>query len=114
MLSTILELKVVPVEFVSGQMHYATQESDILLLENLLQFKEEPANCKGFAKLLSSGVDIFVNDAFSKSHRVLASTVGISRFCYASVAGFYFEAGLSQLKKITETSEKPYVAIVSI
>ncbi|KAL3531965.1 hypothetical protein ACH5RR_005486 [Cinchona calisaya] len=113
-LSSILGLKVVPVKFITRHMHYATQDSHILLLENLLQFKEEPANCKGFAKLLSSGVDIFVNDTFSKSHRALASTVGVSCFCYASIAGFYFEAGLSQLKKLTNTSKRPYVAIVSI
>lgn len=113
-LSSVLQVKVVPVNFVTRHLHFAKQESDILLLDNLFQFKEEPANCKGFAKLLSSGVDIFVNDAFSQSHRVLASTVAISRFCYASIAGFHFEALLSQLKNIIKTSQNPYVAIVTI
>lgn len=103
-----------PVKFVTRHMHSAKQKSNILLLDNLSQFKEEPANCKEFARLLSSGVDIFVNDAFSQSHRVLASTVAISRFCYASIAGFHFEAVLSQLKNITKTSQNPYVAIVTI
>ncbi|XP_071910570.1 uncharacterized protein [Coffea arabica] len=111
-LSSVLQVKVVPVKLVTTHIHSAKQESNIILLENLFQFKEEPANCKGFARLLSSGVDIFVNDAFSQSHRVLASTVAISRFCYASIAGFHFEAVLSQLKNITKTSQKPYVAIV--
>ncbi|XP_027176973.1 uncharacterized protein LOC113776096 isoform X2 [Coffea eugenioides] len=111
-LSSVLQVKVVPVKLVTTHIHSAKQESNIILLENLFQFKEEPANCKGFARLLSSGVDIFVNDAFSQSHRVLASTVAISRFCYASIAGFHFEAVLSQLKNITKTSQKPYVAII--
>lgn len=88
--------------------------SDILLLENLSQFKQEQANCSEFARCLSSGVDIFVNDAFSQSHKILASNVGITSFCYASIAGFHFDEGMSQLKKIIKMNKRPYYAIVCI
>lgn len=85
---------------------------DILLLENLSEFKEEVANCSKFSKLLSSCVDIFVNDCFSQSHRILASTVGITCLCCTCIAGFSFQESLGQLKKAAETKLQPYVAIV--
>ncbi|GAY56827.1 hypothetical protein CUMW_174870 [Citrus unshiu] len=90
----------------------AFKKTDILLLENLSEFKEEVANCSKFAQLLSSGVDIFVNDSFSLSHKILASTVGVARFCYACVAGFHFEESLFQLRKMAKLDEKPYAAII--
>ncbi|CAA2980848.1 phosphoglycerate kinase, cytosolic-like isoform X1 [Olea europaea subsp. europaea] len=114
-LSSMLKLKVVPMKLVSrsthSQMEYG-ENSDVLLLENLSEIKMELANCSKFAKELASGVDIFVNDAFSQSHKVLASTVGVACFCSACIAGFYFEEGLYQLKKITRTTNRPYVAII--
>ncbi|KAM7526186.1 hypothetical protein LguiA_016088 [Lonicera macranthoides] len=113
-LSSILQLKVVPVKFVPGCMPSVIEniEKNVILLENLSEFKEEPANCSKFAKQLSSGVDIFVNDAFSLSHKILASTVGVCSFCYANVAGLHFEEGLHQLRRTTKTNKKPYVAII--
>ncbi|KZV26049.1 hypothetical protein F511_13927 [Dorcoceras hygrometricum] len=114
-LASVLELKVVPVKFSDRHKHPGIEESknyDILLLENLFYLKGELANCSKFAKELATGVDIVVNDAFSQSHKVLASTVGIASFCPAYVAGFYFEEGLSKLKKLIWTGESPYMAII--
>lgn len=114
-LSSELELKVIPVELGSGfeqSLMEDRHKSDILLLENLSQFKQEQANCSEFARRLSSGVDIFVNDAFFQSHKILASNVGITGFCYASIAGFHFDVGMSQLKKIIEMKKRPYFAII--
>ncbi|KAI5561014.1 hypothetical protein BDE02_16G084200 [Populus trichocarpa] len=88
------------------------KKADIFLLENLSEYKEEVANNSKFAELLSSGVDIFVNDSFSQSHKILASTVGIARFCSACIAGFHFEESLCQLKKVARTNKRPYVAII--
>lgn len=88
------------------------ENSEIVLLENLSEFKEELSNCSKFAKQLAKGVDIFVNDAFSQSHRILASTVGVSRFCSTCLAGFHFEEGISQLKKAIDIDRKPYIGIV--
>ncbi|KAL8040403.1 hypothetical protein ABFS82_10G092900 [Erythranthe guttata] len=108
-LSSNLGIQVVPVH---SDVENRKKASSILLLENLFGFKEERANCSKFAKELAYGVDIIVNDAFSESHKVLASTVGIARFSYAYIAGFYFEECLYKLKKITGTTEKPYFAII--
>lgn len=87
-------------------------EFNIILLENILQLKDDVSNCQKFAQQLSHGVDIFVNDAFSEVHKILASTVGIACFCSACIAGFQFQLGLSQLEKIVRTDKKPYAAIV--
>ncbi|KAK3022063.1 hypothetical protein RJ639_047331 [Escallonia herrerae] len=114
-LSSVLQLKVVPVKSVSGYVQSKVEEidkSNILLLENLSQFKEERANCSKFAEHLSAGVDIFVNDVFSQCHKILASNVGVTCFCCACVAGFHFEEDLYQLKKAFRTDKKPYVAII--
>ncbi|XP_059462850.1 uncharacterized protein LOC132191776 isoform X1 [Corylus avellana] len=114
-LSSILHCKVVPVQFISCDMPSkmeVLENADIFLLENLSEFKEEVANCSKFAQMLSSGVDIFVNDCFSHSHKILASTVGVARFCHSCVAGFHFEENLCQLKKVAETSRNPYVAVI--
>ncbi|CAN4121510.1 unnamed protein product [Withania somnifera] len=100
-LSSELELKVMPVELGSGFEQSLMEErhkTDILLLENLSQFKQD--------------VDIFVNDAFFQSHKILASNVGITGFFYASIAGFHFDEGMSQLKKIIEMNKRPYFAII--
>ncbi|KAK7316183.1 hypothetical protein VNO77_34995 [Canavalia gladiata] len=114
-LSAILQTQVVPLQGIScnklSKMNDLEKEN-IHLLNNLSNIKEEVANCFEFARVLSYGVDIFVNDSFSNSHKVLASTVGVTRFCYACIAGFHFEERLSLLKNLTEASRKPYVAII--
>lgn len=84
--------------------------ADILLLENLSEFKGELANCSEFAEQLASVIDIFVNDSFSNSHKILASTVGVPRFCSTCMAGFHFEESLRQLKSLCH--EKQCIAIV--
>ncbi|CAK7343140.1 unnamed protein product [Dovyalis caffra] len=114
-LSSVIQHKVVAIKCnysdVLPKMEVLKKE-DIFLIENLSKFKEEVANCSKFAELLSSGVDIFVNDSFSQSHKILASTVGIARFCSACMAGFHFEESLCQLKKAARTNKRPYVAII--
>ncbi|MBA0558447.1 hypothetical protein Golob_015463 [Gossypium lobatum] len=114
-LSSVLQLKVIALRCISCKSPLRRedlQKADIFLLENLSEYKEEVANCSKFAKLLSSEVDILVNDSFCQSHKVLASTVGVARFCYASMAGFSFEENLHQLKKIAKTKKKPYLAVI--
>ncbi|KMT06243.1 hypothetical protein BVRB_7g161710 isoform A [Beta vulgaris subsp. vulgaris] len=115
LLSSVLQLKVVP-----GKCNFAHQqpkvelfeEADVILLENLSKYKQELANDSEFARKLSSGVDIFVNDSFSTAHKILASTVGVTQFCYACVAGFYFEECLIKLKTILECTHSPSVGVV--
>lgn len=60
-----------------------------VLLENVRSFKGEEENDEVFAQELASLADIFVNDAFSDSHRAHASIVGVPRFI-PSYAGMSF------------------------
>ena len=48
---------------------------EILLLENIRFFKEEENNDENFAKNMASLGDIFINEAFSCSHRKQASQI---------------------------------------
>jgi phosphoglycerate kinase len=116
-LTSLLQVGVIPVNGAPDLRSVKQEEwlqNNIILFENLRNFKGEVSNCNNFSQKLASGAAIFVNDSFSLSHKILASTVGITRFCYASLAGFHFEEELMQLLKITDTTRRPYIAIVII
>ena len=53
---------------------------EICLLENIRFNAEEEKNDLNFSKLLASSFDIYINDAFSASHRNHASIVGITKY----------------------------------
>lgn len=55
------------------------QNGDVILLENLRHSKGEEENDEAFAKYLASLAEIYVNDAFSVSHRAHASVEGVAR-----------------------------------
>jgi len=84
---------------------------DVLLLENLRFHKEETDNNEVFAKELSELGDVYVNDAFSVSHRAHASTEGITKFL-PSAAGRLMQTELEALNSALENPEKPVVAVV--
>ncbi|MGH1376504.1 MAG: phosphoglycerate kinase [Alphaproteobacteria bacterium] len=86
------------------------KSGDVALLENVRFHKEEKANDPTFAKELASLGDIYVNDAFSASHRAHASTAGIAHFL-PSAAGLLMEEELCALTKALETPQKPVLAV---
>jgi phosphoglycerate kinase len=81
------------------------------ILENtrfhLGEEKNEPELAKGMAAL----GDLYVNDAFSVSHRAHASTEGIANFLPA-YAGRAMEAELTALEKALGNPERPVAAVV--
>lgn len=83
----------------------------ILLLENIRFNKEEEQNDDEFARLLASWGDVYVNDAFSASHRAHASTQGITHFL-PSYAGRLMEEELNALEQSLGHPERPLMAIV--
>lgn len=83
---------------------------ELILLENLRFHAEEEANDSLFAQKLANGCDLYVNDAFSASHRTHASVVGVTEYL-DSYAGFGLERELSSLGKLLESPEKPFVFI---
>ena len=57
---------------------FNNQDEKIVMLENLRFYKEEEENNNEFAKYLASLADIYVNDAFSCSHRAHTSIFEIT------------------------------------
>lgn len=85
---------------------------DILLLENLRFHPEEEANDADFCKRLAEQADIYVNDAFSTSHRKHASTFGAARLFDTRLAGFNLKKEVEYLSMMREDPPKPFKVVV--
>ncbi len=84
---------------------------EILLLENLRYYKEEESNDHDFAKRLSEGCDVFVQEGFGVVHRAHASTDAITKFL-PSVAGYLLEKEVSTIVGAMENPSRPLVTII--
>jgi phosphoglycerate kinase len=89
----------------------ALKPGEILLLENTRFHKGEEANDPDFAKALAKLGDLYVNDAFSVSHRAHASTEGVAHLLPA-YAGRLMQAELEALNRALDAPEHPVAAIV--
>jgi len=87
-------------------------EGEVLLLENLRFYKEEEDNDAEFCKLFLDFADIYVNDAFSTSHRMHASTYGIPKLFKYKLGGFVVKNEIYNLDKIKVTPKRPFLVIV--
>jgi phosphoglycerate kinase len=85
---------------------------DILLLENLRFHKEEESNDPEFSKKLASLADIYVNDAFSTSHRKHSSTYGAAWMFDIRLAGFNLIKELKYLSMIKENPIRPFTLVL--
>lgn len=85
---------------------------DVLLLENLRFHKEEETNNSEFCKQLASLADIYVNDAFSTSHRKHASTYGTPKFFDTRVGGLSLKKEIEYLSMIKDNPTKPFTIII--
>lgn len=83
---------------------------EVFLLENVRFYPEEEKNEKSFAESLTKGFDLFINDAFSASHRSHASIVGVTEIL-PSYAGFSLQDEVDNLSKLLEKPERPFVFI---
>ncbi len=90
---------------------FKNPEDHIAFLENIRFYKEEEENDKKFSKHLANLADIFVNDAFSCSHRAHSSLSKITEFL-PSFAGLQLQSEMRALKKVTSEIEKPITCII--
>ncbi len=90
---------------------FKNSKDQIIFLENIRFYEEEEKNDANFSKNLAELGDIFVNDAFSCSHRAHASVSKITKFL-PSFAGLQLETEISALKKVTTEIKKPVTCIV--
>lgn len=84
----------------------------ILLLENLRYYSEEQNNDPEFCKSISSLADIYVNDAFSTSHREHASTYGAVKNFDIRLSGFSLKKEIEYLSMIRYNPRKPFILVV--
>ena len=98
-------------EPLSGQIKEILGTSDIVLLENVRQNPAEEANDENFAKKLAEPFDIYINDAFSVSHRNHASVVAITKFL-PSYAGLLPVKEIENLKKVLELPKEGKTLII--
>jgi phosphoglycerate kinase len=85
---------------------------DILLLENLRFHKEEEKNDPDFAKKLALLADIYVNDAFSTSHRKHSSIYGTPKLFDIKVAGLSLKKEIEYLSMIEDNPPKPFTLVI--
>ena len=90
---------------------FKKSENQIIFLENIRFYKEEEKNDPIFSEHLAKLGDLFVNDAFSCSHRAHASVDKITEFI-PSYAGLQLQTEISALKKVTNKIKKPISCIV--
>ncbi|MDA9663671.1 phosphoglycerate kinase [Candidatus Pelagibacter sp.] len=90
---------------------FVNQDEKIIILENLRFYEEEEKNNNVFAKHLASLADIYVNDAFSCSHRAHASIFEITKFI-PSYAGLQLNLEVDALTKITSEIKRPITCII--
>ena len=90
---------------------FNNNDERIMMLENIRFYSEEEKNDEQFAKHLATLADIYVNDAFSCSHRSHASIDEITNFL-PSYSGLQFDQEVNALKKITSEIKKPITCII--
>ena len=83
----------------------------IIMLENIRFNQGEESNDREFSKKISTLGDIYINDAFSCSHRSHASVEGITEYI-PSYFGLQINEEINALKKITSEIKKPISLII--
>lgn len=98
-------------EPLSDQIKAILGTDDFSLYENVRKYKGEETNDEGFAKELAKSFDIYINDAFSVSHRNHASVVAITKFL-PSYAGLLLIKEIENLKKVLELPKEGKILIL--
>lgn len=90
----------------------ARQDGGVVLLENIRFQPEEEAGDEEFAKLLAGACDVYVNEAFSASHRGHASITGVAKFAKEKAAGLYFTSEVAAMERVLAAKEHPIVLVL--
>ena len=90
---------------------FEDSKDQLIFLENIRFYNGEEKNDLNFSKHLAGYADLFVNDAFSCSHRAHASVSKITDFL-PSFAGLQLETEINALKKVTSEIKKPVTCII--
>lgn len=83
----------------------------VVLFENIRRYEGEEKNDGVFVKTLARLGDIFINDAFSVSHRSHASVVGLAKVL-PSYGGIQLEAEVKALSETLKTQAHPFLFLL--
>lgn len=103
-------VKVLPLALGPKALRKAAQQG-VVMLENIRFEPGEESNDPKLGKQLAALADVFVNEAFSVSHRRAASLVEVARHL-PSYAGFGLTAEVEALERIRKMGVKPVVAVI--
>ncbi|MBI2141208.1 phosphoglycerate kinase [Candidatus Woesearchaeota archaeon] len=87
------------------------KDGDVVMLENVFFHPEEETNDSVFAQQLARLGQVYVNDAFSSSHRNQTSIVGIPKHL-PSYAGLLLEKEVKVLTAALEKPKRPFVVVL--
>ena len=90
---------------------FAKGDDKIIFFENIRFYEQEEKNDEEFAKMLSKFGEIFVNDAFSCSHRAHTSVDKITKYL-PSYCGLQMNTEVNALKKVTSNIDRPITCII--
>ncbi len=96
----------------ADRMKQQLKEGDVLLLENLRFNPGETKDDEEFARQLSRGIEVYVNDAFGTCHRAHASVHALAKLISVKGAGFLIKKEVENLSRALLNPSHPYVLIV--
>ena len=95
-----------------GEKFSHLKEGEIILVENIRYFKEETEDDENFSKKLASLGDIYINDAFSCSHRKQSSIHKITKFINKSYAGPLLKKEIEAINLVILNKKEPVTCII--
>ena len=93
-----------------GLSHFKQAEENIFLLDNIRFFKGEKTNDMNFSKSITDQLDLYINEAFSASHRSHASVNQMAKNIL-SLPGFNFEKEIIAINEIKNSTKKKLAII---
>ena len=88
------------------------KNGDVILIENIRYFKQETEDDENFSKKLASLGDIYINDAFSCSHRKQSSIHKITKFVDKSFAGPLLKKEIDAINLVIKNKKEPVTCII--
>ena len=85
---------------------------EVILIENIRFFKEETEDDQNFSKKLGELGDIYINDAFSCSHRKQSSVHNITKFVKKSYAGPLLKKEITAIDLVIKNKKEPVTCII--
>ena len=87
-------------------------QGEVILIENIRYFEEETNNDENFSKKLASLGDIYINDAFSCSHRKQSSIHNITKFLDRCFAGPLLKKEIDAINLVIKNKKEPVTCII--